>query len=143
MLGLMLVIFVIAAAAFLFMGGLRGRRLGWTLSGTIFIALAVIGAMVPSPPPLAACDAGYSRGANGKGSCSMTCDFFKNRMPSNDKESDYYLYCREYEQKQVERMLGGSENMRRFNNLIAETADRQNGFSERDITLRKIERHLR
>jgi hypothetical protein len=143
MLGGMLVIFVIAAAAFFYMGGMRGRKLGWTLGGTVFVAFAAIGAMLPKAPPLPACEAGYSRDVTGKGNCSMACPYFENHTPATDKESNYYLYCQEHKQKQFERLIGGPEASRRMDNLIAETADRQRGLSERDITLRKIERDLR
>jgi hypothetical protein len=102
-----------------------------------------MGALLPKPPPLPACEAGYTRDVTGKGDCSMTCAYFENHTPSTDKESNYYLYCKQHEAKQVERMLGGPEATRKFENLIAESADRQRGLSERDITLRKIERDLR
>ena len=142
-LGVTLIIFVIAIAAFLYMGGMRGKKFGWTLGGTVFLAFAAIGAMMPKAPPLPACEPGYGRDVTGKGNCSMTCAYFENHTPTTDKESNYYLYCKQHEAKQFERMIGGPDAARKFDNLIAETADRQRGLSERDVTLRKIERDLR
>ena len=148
MLGLALIVLCVAICSFLYMGGMRGRRLALTAGGTIFAAFVIIGSLVPKQEQkVASCAAGYVPDATGQSQCTATCEVFKQRAPRND-EARYYAYCQEHASEALRIGMGiGQEEwkraMRNMQESINEAADRERGLSERDVTLRKIERHLR
>ena len=149
MAGLLFIIFVAATAAFFYMGGWRGRKFWGLLGGAVVTALILIAPPHSPQSPQSAktlatagCEPGYITDAH-TGKCTATCDLFKIRSPETDSEESYNLYCEQYKREQTAKFFGGEQGLRRFENSIAETADRQRGLSERDITLRNIERELR
>ncbi|MGE0750808.1 MAG: hypothetical protein AB7K64_09500 [Variibacter sp.] len=107
MLAVLMLVCVGGVAAFLYMGGMRGKKLALSSGGAFLAASTVVGAVTPKPAPkpepqLEACARGYARGTSGE--CSLTCEAFKFRAPKAGEER-YHRYCEEAFARMVDQRI--------------------------------------